>query len=122
MRCARRAIASSPAAAIPVTERTADGDPSHDGPSPVRLDVAGDTPLHELADRLDLPERSASAGVVTVGGLVVARLGRVPTPGEEVTTENLRLRVLASDGRVVQRVEVERTTPPDTPASAEDAA
>jgi CBS domain containing-hemolysin-like protein len=94
--------------------------PSHDGRAPISsapaaevLQVSGDTPRHELAARLGLPERSTGAGTVTVGGLVISRLGRVPVPGEEVTVDGLTFKVLESDGRVVKSVAVRRSSPPE---------
>jgi CBS domain containing-hemolysin-like protein len=78
--------------------------------TPDLLIVSGDTPRHELAARLGLPERSPDGGVVTVGGLVVSRLGRVPAPGEEVTVDGLTFKVLASDGKVVKSVAVRRSS------------
>jgi CBS domain containing-hemolysin-like protein len=80
--------------------------------------VSGDTPRHELAARLGLPERAPSAGVVTVGGLVVSRLGRVPAAGEEVTVDGLTFKVLESDGKVVRSVAVRRSGPPGEVVSA----
>lgn len=49
----------------------------------------------------------------TVGGLVLARLGRIAAPGDEVTTEDerLALRVLSVLGRRIKRVRVRRTEP-----------
>jgi CBS domain containing-hemolysin-like protein len=82
------------------------------------LQVSGDTPRHELAARLGLPERSTGAGTVTVGGLVISRLGRVPVPGEEVTVDGLTFKVLESDGKVVRSVAVRRSGPPGEVVSA----
>ncbi|MFZ4572774.1 MAG: hemolysin family protein [Phycisphaerales bacterium] len=54
---------------------------------------------------------SAGSGAVdsrvsTIGGLILARLGRVPGPGESVQVGNLRLKVLKLDGRSVELVEI----------------
>ena len=108
----------------PIVEARPDALPGRAAP-PTRLELAGDTPLHELAARLGLPAEWAPAdGVVTVGGLVVARLGRVPVAGEEVEAEGMRLRVLESDARVVRRVAAERVVgpPADEPPDAVGAA
>jgi len=56
-------------------------------------------------------EGAPGAGAVTVGGMVVSRLGRVPAPGEEVTVDGFLFRVLESDGRAVRTVAVERRDP-----------
>ena len=42
----------------------------------------------------------------TLGGLVMARLGRVPVPGDEVVVDGVRLRVQQMDGRRVARLSV----------------
>ena len=102
----------------------------HDGRKPISgaapvpevLEVSGDTPRHELAARLGLPERPPGAGVVTVGGLVIARMGRVPGPGEEVTVDGVTFKVLESDGRVVKTVGVQRSNVPDSEKDVQTAA
>lgn len=60
-----------------------------------------------LGEVEDLPD------VTTVGGLVVAKLGRPPEVGDQVTYnhKSVRLKVLAVDGRAVARVRLEY---PDT--------
>ena len=76
------------------------------------IEVSGATPLHELAARLGLPpDWSSAETAVTVGGLIVARTGAVPAPGAEVVVNQLRLRVLASDKRVVNRALAELLPP-----------
>ncbi|MCH8199969.1 MAG: HlyC/CorC family transporter [Chloroflexi bacterium] len=49
----------------------------------------------------------------TVGGLVVSLLGRLASPGDEVTSEQhgLELRVLSVFGRRIKLVHIERATP-----------
>jgi CBS domain containing-hemolysin-like protein len=44
------------------------------------------------------------ANYETVGGFLMARLGRVPTVGDEVSVDGGRLRVLRMDGRRVDRL------------------
>jgi magnesium and cobalt exporter, CNNM family len=101
--------------ALATPSATAEG-PAEAPAPPAPLEVAGDTPVHELAARLGRPEWAADDGAVTVGGVVVSRLGRVPAAGEEVTVDGVRLRVLDSDGKVVRRLAVE---PLSMPADAE---
>ena len=76
-----------------------------------RLEADGSLPIHELdADHgLELPE---SWSYVTLAGLVLERLGRIPRPGQSVEVEPYRLTVLALEGRRVARVLIERTSPP----------
>jgi len=83
----------------------------HHGPEAGRPSAAphavdGDMPLHELAERLGRPDWCQDADVVSVGGVIVQRLGRIPNPGESVVVEGVRLEVLESDGRAVRRVGV----------------
>ena len=76
--------------------------------------------LDGLTDLTDFAERT---GVVvdpavrhvakTLGGLVMARLGRVPAPGDQVTYRGRTLRVEAMDGH---RVATVRLLPPGPPA------
>jgi CBS domain containing-hemolysin-like protein len=75
------------------------------------VEVSGDTPIHDLASRLGLSDWSPTDAVVTVGGLIVARLGRLPQVGEEITVDRVRLRVLHCDGRAVRKVEAMPTSP-----------
>jgi putative hemolysin len=44
----------------------------------------------------------------TIAGYIINRLGRIPAVGEELVTDNLRLRVLGADGQRIAEVEVER--------------
>ena len=54
----------------------------------------------------------------TVGGFVYHLLGRVPIPGDEVSADGLRLRVLSVLGRRIKKVRVVREPP--SPESAAD--
>ncbi|HYF13865.1 MAG TPA: hemolysin family protein [Phycisphaerales bacterium] len=56
--------------------------------------------------------------VTTVGGLLIARLGRLPRVGDEVRLGNVRMRVEALRGRTVETV----TVAVDEPAGADGAA
>ncbi len=75
--------------------------------------VSGQTHVEDLEARLGLPfERD---GFDTVGGLVMALLGRVPAPGERVESGGARLTVTRMDGHRVAQVRVE-LPPPATEA------
>lgn len=58
---------------------------------------------------LRLPEHFEST---TIGGLVSEIAGHIPLPGEVVEEEGLRLEVLASTNRRVDRIRVSLATPP----------
>ena len=58
---------------------------------------------------LRLPEHYEST---TIGGLVSEIAGHIPLPGEVVEEEGLRIEVLASTDRRIDRVRVSLTTPP----------
>jgi len=79
-----------------------------------RLEVDGSVRIHELGTDygLDLPE---SSSYVTLAGLVLERLGHVPSPGQTAEVPPYRLTVLSLEGRRIARVLVEKAEPP--PAS-----
>jgi putative hemolysin len=60
---------------------------------------------------LHLPEHYEST---TVGGLVSEMAGHIPLPGEVVEEDGLRLEVLASTDRRIDRIRVSLTDPPAT--------
>ena len=60
---------------------------------------------------LRLPEHYEST---TVGGLVSEIAGHIPLPGEVVEEDGLRLEVLASTDRRVDRVRISLSNPPDS--------
>lgn len=68
-----------------------------------------------VRDWAQLLGRSAAAdvrfetGVSTLGGLIVARLGRVPRVGDAVRVANIRLQVESMSGRVVDTARVSLT-------------
>jgi len=55
----------------------------------------------------------------TVGGFVYHLLGRVPIPGDEVSADGLRLRVLSVLGRRIKKVRVVREPSSPEPAAGE---
>jgi CBS domain containing-hemolysin-like protein len=70
------------------------------------MTVSGETPIHELARRLNRSGWGGALPVTTVNGLILTRVNRVPGPGEEFDIDGVRLRILASSDRAVRRVEV----------------
>ena len=79
--------------------------------------VDGMLSLADLIERLKLrpAEESEPRGFSTVSGLVLDRLGRIPSVGDTTEWEGLRLEVLDMDGQRIDRILV--TKPP--PASVE---
>jgi putative hemolysin len=76
--------------------------------------VPGSFPIHDLADLgVWLPE----GPYATVAGLVLERLGRIPSVGEAVEVAGWRLQVLAVERRAITRL---RLSPVPAPAAAPD--
>ena len=70
------------------------------------LVLDGLTRLHDVAKITGLPLGASAEddGIQTLGGLVMARLGRLPVEGAEVSLSGRRLRVEQLDGRRVALV------------------
>ncbi len=73
--------------------------------APGVFEVSAQVHVEDLAERLALDW--VGDGFDTLGGLVMARLGKVPSPGDEVQVEGARLRVLQMDGARILQVRVE---------------
>jgi putative hemolysin len=74
------------------------------------LVLPGSFPMHDLPDLgVELPE----GPYVTVAGLVLDRLGRLPSPGESVLVDGWSLEVLEVDHNAIQRL---RLRPAGQPA------
>jgi putative hemolysin len=58
----------------------------------------------------------------TLAGYIMARLGRVPAVGDQVTFDGLRLTVHAMDGRRISRVRLSRTDPAEPERAGESPA
>jgi putative hemolysin len=67
--------------------------------------VSGRMPVHDLnrAAHLELPE---GPGFTTIGGLVIARVGRIPRQGTIVDVEDAKLEVLEVTPRRVAKVRI----------------
>jgi magnesium and cobalt exporter, CNNM family len=73
--------------------------------------LPGSFPVHDLPDLgVDLPE----GPYVTVAGLVLDRLGRIPAPGETVVVDGWTLEVLEVARNAIQRLRIRRGRPPST--------
>ena len=71
-----------------------------------RLVVSGKADIESLGERLGI--EIEADGFETVGGYVMARLGRVPAPGEVHAIDDLTIEVLDAERRRVQRVRVSK--------------
>jgi len=76
----------------------------------------GAVSLNDLKDQYHLPVEE-TADYRTVAGLVLAQLKRLPRGGEVVKFAGLRLTVVATDGRRITKVRIERAKP-QTPEAA----
>lgn len=82
-------------------------------PASPHLEVRGDMSVHRLGDLLGRPITDADdAGPASIGGLIAARLGRVPVVGDVVTLPGGTARVRRMRGTHVETVEVRDTGTP----------
>ena len=70
--------------------------------------VAGDLSVREWADRFGVQEIDSQ--IDTVGGLILARLGRLPQVGDRIKLRNLSLTVESMNRRRIGRVRLHRDT------------
>lgn len=78
-----------------------------------KLEVAGDLLIDDLTEYVYLGEEVDLPDVETVGGLIMAKLGRVPEHGDIVTyRDHVNFTVLEVDGLAVARASVEFPVPP----------
>jgi len=83
--------------------------------APGVLEVAGDVLLENIADYADLGDEENLPDVETVGGLIMAQLGRVPQVGDRASFHNICFTVLAVDRLAVARARVDYPTGEETP-------
>lgn len=72
-----------------------------------RMEVPGSTQLDDLEERLEVTFDIDKSEVTTVGGYLMAKLGKVPERGDTWTLDEFRIRVEEADGPRVLRVSVE---------------
>jgi putative hemolysin len=71
--------------------------------------IDGSAPLDEIAGRLGMePPEDESGAYHTVGGFVMARLGRVPRAADHFEWGGMRFEVMDMDGRRIDKVLVEK--------------
>ena len=76
-----------------------------------RLELPGSTQLSDLEDRLDVRFDVDPAEVSTIAGFLMARLGRVPEPGDHTDVDEFEIRVAETDGPRVLKVRIEPKPP-----------
>ncbi len=82
--------------------------------------VDGSAPIEQVQSHFNidsLPEDEAGA-YHTIGGFVMARLGRVPKTADNFEWAGLKFEVMDMDGRRIDKVLVTRKNPPPAPAAA----
>jgi CBS domain containing-hemolysin-like protein len=82
--------------------------------------VSGNFDLSRVADLFGIgPEEDLDS--TTIGGMVTEWLGRVPSPGEVVERDGLRVEILASDEMRIEQVRISKATPAPVPDTGSDA-
>lgn len=81
-----------------------------------RLELPGSTQLSDLEDRLDVRFDVDPSEVSTIAGFLMARLGRVPEPGDHTDVDEFEIRVAETDGPRVLKVRIEPKPPAEPPA------
>ena len=80
-----------------------------------RLELPGTTQLSDLEDRLDVRFDVDPSEVSTIAGYLMARLGRVPEPGDHTDVDEFEIRVAETDGPRVVKVRIEPKPPAEAP-------
>jgi len=80
-----------------------------------RLELPGTTQLSDLEDRLDVHFDVDPTEVSTIAGFLMARLGRVPEPGDHTEVDEFEIRVAETDGPRVLKVRIEPKPGPQPP-------
>jgi len=78
---------------------------------------SGKVNIDDAAERLGV--RIEREGFETVGGYLLARLGRVPVVGETLEVDGLMVQVLEAERRRVHRVRIQPLQPAPEPAESE---
>ncbi|WP_031499094.1 hemolysin family protein [Bryobacter aggregatus] len=82
--------------------------------------VSGSFDVDHLRDLVEFSP-SSQTEATTAGGLATEWFGRVPLPGETMERDGLRLEILASDERRVERLRLSRAPIPTEDPDAEEA-
>lgn len=83
--------------------------------APGIVEVAGDYLIDDLEKIVHLGHGEVWPNVETVGGLIMAELGRLPQVGDKITYHhNINFTVLATDGLALARARIEYPVPEET--------
>lgn len=77
-----------------------------------RLELPGSTQLDDLEDRLDLKFDVEGTDITTIAGYLMAKLGRIPQPGDKLPLDEYEVKVQSVDGPRVLKVLIEPLSPP----------
>jgi magnesium and cobalt exporter, CNNM family len=73
-------------------------------------------PVHEAADLLGVRRhRDESKDILTLGGMAMARIGRIPSAGDRFEWQGVRFEVVDMSGRRVNTLLATPPTPHDEP-------
>lgn len=72
--------------------------------------INGKLPIHELNQELDLKFDEASSEYDTIAGLIVSKIDKIPTSGEniELDIDNIHLKVLEANKSRIKKVLLEK--------------
>jgi CBS domain containing-hemolysin-like protein len=76
------------------------------------VEISGSLALPEAAEVLDLPQLAEEHDADTIGGHVVAQLGRLPRPGDSLAIGPYRAVVVDVARRRIKSLRFERGAPP----------
>jgi CBS domain containing-hemolysin-like protein len=82
-----------------------------------RLELPGTAALDDLEDRLEVEFDVEEGEITTIGGFLMAKLGRIPAPGDHATVGEYEVRAIETDGPRVVKVRIEPKVKP--PAKVE---
>ena len=77
--------------------------------SPTEVVMDGGVGIDQLNDRFSLGIEGQDFD--TIGGFILARLGKIPNPGDEIQEDGFRISVLSTTGRRVRKVKITQVPP-----------
>jgi putative hemolysin len=85
--------------------------------------VNGSTAWETVHEEVGLPSipPDEEGEYATIGGLILTRLGRIPSEGDTLTDGDFRLDVVDMDGRRIDKVRIQRLAPEKDEAAAQEA-